>query len=233
MQRLPSTPWAQSDAYLAHEVNQPLMAILFDAETALGWLDKEPPNLEAARRAVEHVIVNGQRGDSIVRSVRALCRGSSPAMADIDLRSVVDDVLDLIRPRLCRYGIAVDVELAASVRPVRGDRGQLERVVTNLVANAIEAMSAVKDRGRELRIGIRPEEEGTVLVAIEDSGTGVDPSSIERIFEPSFTTKRDGMGLGLSICRSIIEAHGGRLWAAANFSHGSTFSFTLPMARCG
>jgi signal transduction histidine kinase len=233
MQLVQPTLTAQSGAYIAHEVNQPLMAILFNAETALGWLDHDPPNLEAARRAVERVIGNGHRADYIVRSIRDLSRGSYPEMADVDIHSVVEGVLDLTHSSLCRQGIVVETELARSVRPVRGDRGQLERVITNLVANAIEAMSGVQDRARSLQIRLGPDPEGKLLVAIEDSGTGLDPSTADRIFEPLFTTKRDGLGLGLSICRWIIEAHGGRLWATANLSHGSTFSFTLAMTGDG
>src|SRR5262249_49616888 len=134
----------------------------------------------------------------------------------------------LLSFELRRHAVAVETDFAEDLRPIRGDRSQLERVVANLIANGVEAMSSVQDRQRKLRISTQPNNRGAVLVAVEDSGTALDPADLDRIFDPCFTTKREGTGLGLSVCRSIVEAHGGHLWATPNIPHGSTFRFVIP-----
>lgn len=154
---------------------------------------------------------------------------SSPEMASLDVNGVIENILDLMRAELRQHDVLLETDLFTGLEPVLGDRVQLQQVILNLVKNGIEATSEIKDRRRMLRVATRPDGEGNVLTAVEDSGTGFDPDKIDRIFEPLFTTKREGMGMGLSICRSIIEAHGGRLWATANLPHGATFQFTLPV----
>jgi len=215
-------------AAIAHEVNQPLAAILTSAEAALRWLATDPPNLLKAQQAIERVIRNGRRAANVTKGVRDLIRKSLPVADDLDINDVIRDVLDLSSVDLHCHAITVEAELADGLKPVKGDRTQLERLVANLVANGIDAMSAVEDRQRKLRISTRTCEPGTVLVTVEDSGIGFDPAKVEHIFDPFFTTKRDGMGLGLSICRSIVEAHGGRLSATPKCPHGSAFNFILP-----
>ncbi len=223
----PPAPVDISGAHIAHEVNQPLSAILINANVAMFCLTKDHLDLDEARRAIEGIIGNTRRASAVVRSVRDLVREAPPAMASLDINALIEDVLEFMCFDLRRHGIAVEIDLAKALRPVRGDRVRLERVLVNLVTNGIDAMRAVRGRPRRLRIATR-REHADVLVAVEDTGTGVDPAHIERIFDPLFTSKADGTGLGLSICRSIVETHGGRLWAAPNLPHGTTFSFVIP-----
>ncbi|MEJ0041868.1 MAG: sensor histidine kinase [Rhizomicrobium sp.] len=221
-----------SGAHIAHEVNQPLAAILINANVAMLCLTKGTPDLDEAKQAIEDIIGSTHRASAVVRCVRDLIREVPPVVADLDINDVIEDVLKHMRFDLRRHGIAVETELGEILRPVGGDRVQLERVVANLVANGIDAMSTVKDRRRKLRISTQLTDRSEVMIAVEDTGTGVDPANIHRIFDPLFTSKVDGMGLGLSICRSIVEAHGGRLWAAPSHPHGSIFRFVIP-ARQG
>ncbi len=228
MPNAPSTTIGESTAYIVHEVNQPLSAILLNAKAALRWLQSDPPNFDEARRCIEGVVGNGRRAADIARHVRERLRKAPPVAARIDLNDVIADSLDLTSPILDHHGIIVEVELCEEIASIRGDRVQIEGLIVNLIANAAEAMSNVEGRQRKLRISSRVSEGGDVLVAVEDSGTGIDPVEIERIFDPYFTTKPEGTGLGLSICRSIVESCGGRLWAAPNRPHGTTFSFSIP-----
>ena len=213
---------------IVHEMIQPLTAMLTNAETAVLWLTRDPPNLDEAKQAVERIIGNSRRAANVVRNVRDLARKSHPVTADLDMNDMIKDLLNLMSLELRQHGVVVETELALSLKPISGDRVQLQRVVANLITNGIEAMSAVADRQRKLRISTQLDKHGDVLVAVEDSGKGLDESNIDRVFDPFFTTKRDGMGLGLSICHSIVEAHGGRLWAMPNLPHGSIFSFVIP-----
>jgi signal transduction histidine kinase len=222
----------ESALHIVHEMNQPLAAVLIDAEAALRWLGRDSADLAEARQSIERVIGNCRRIVDAVRDVRRLVQ-SPPAAARLDLNSTVQTLLELVRGDLEHRGIAVETELAAPLEPIRGDRGQLERVLANLIANGVEAMSVVQDRQRRLRISSRLDSHGDVLVAVEDSGTGMDPASLERVFEPYYTTKCQGRGLGLAMCRSIIESHGGRLWALPNRPYGSVFSFTIPKSSSG
>jgi signal transduction histidine kinase len=222
------TAAGEGAAYLVHEVNQPLAAILINAETALRWLTRDPANLDEAIKAIERIVGNSHRAADVLKSVRNLVRQSPPVVATFDINDVIKDLLNLMGLDLRRDGIAVETELAENVEPVIGDRRQLERVVANLIANSIAAMSTVQDRQRKLRISTHLNNRGDVLVAVEDSGTGLDPAHVDRIFDPFFTTKPEGMGLGLSICRSIVEGYGGRLWATPNVPYGSIFRFIIP-----
>jgi signal transduction histidine kinase len=231
MQSVKPATVAECGAYIAHEVNQPLAAILINAETALEWLMNEKPNLEAARRAVGHVIGNCHRAGYVVSSIRNLTRKSSRGDDDVDVSKVIESILELTGPNLHQCGIEVDFESTRELSPIKGDRTQLERVVTNLIANAVESMHPVQGRRRLLQVRVRHDKTESLSVSIADSGTGIEPEDLPRIFDPWFTTKGDGMGLGLSICRSIIEAHGGRLWVTPNLPHGSVFSFCLPATK--
>lgn len=223
-----STTIGERAVCIAHEVNQPLTAILTNAETALLWLTRDPMNLDEAKQAIERIIGNTLRAADVVRGVRDLVRKSPPIAVNLDINDLIKDLLNLVSLNLRVHRIAVEVDLAENLESIRGDHGQLERVVANLVANGIEAMSTVQDRQRKLRVSTRPDKNGDVLVAVEDTGTGLDPALIDRIFDPLFTTKCEGMGLGLWICRSIVTAHGGRLWATPNLPHGSIFRFVVP-----
>ena len=223
---------AECGAYMAHEMNQPLAAILCNAETALEWLLTEKPDVEAARRAVGHVIGNCERVGHLVGSIRNSMRESSTAATeDVDLAQMVEVMLDATASHLARHGVTCEFEAAQGLPTIKGDRGQLERVVSNLIANAVEAMSDVYDRPRRLRARVELDGSSSLAVRITDTGTGIDPAHLLRIFEPWFTTKTDGLGLGLSICHSIIKSHGGMLCATPHPPHGSVFSFTLPVTK--
>lgn len=226
-----STTIGESAAYVVHEVNQPLAAIVISAEIALEWLTRDPPNLDQAKQAIERVIGCSHRAADVARSARDQVRQSARAVIDLEINDVIREALDLASLGLRRQGIMVETDLGGNLCPLRGDRIQLQRLVGNLIANAIDAMSSVADRPRSLRISSALNDGGEVLVAVADSGTGLDPAQSERIFDPYFTTKLEGTGLGLPICRSIVESHGGRLWAEPNFPHGSIFRFTLEAPR--
>jgi C4-dicarboxylate-specific signal transduction histidine kinase len=213
---------------IAHEVSQPLMAIVTNADTCLSWLANANPNLDGARQAAERVVRNGHRAGSILKSIRALARKSKPEMAQFDINDAIREILVLLRSELRRQNVSLETELSDGIEPVTGDRVQLQQVVLNLVMNAIEATSAVMHRPRILRVISQLQQSGDVLIAVTDVGTGLDPANMDRIFNAFFTTKPEGMGMGLAICRSIVEAHGGRLWASPQLPHGSVFQFTVP-----
>lgn len=217
-------------ASIAHEVNQPLMAIVTNAEACLLWLAKDKPNLDEARGAAERIVRNGHHAGDVVKTIRALARKSSPEMTVLDLNGIVVEMLDLMRAELRRNDVALEHDLPPGLEPIMGDRVQLQQVVVNMVMNGIDAMTSVADRPRRLCVTTERIEGGFLQVAVADSGTGIDPARLDRIFEPFYTTKPEGMGMGLSICRSIVEAHGGRLWADSHAPHGSIFRFILPTA---
>jgi PAS domain S-box-containing protein len=216
-------------ASIAHEVNQPLMAIVTNAETCLSWLASDPPQLDEARKAAGRIVRDGHRAGDIIKTIRALARKSRPEMTDLDLNDVIAEVLVLTRGELRRHDVSLETELSGGLEPVMGDRIQVQQVLLNLVMNGIEAMNAIMDRPRVLRVSSQIDGPGSVLIAVTDTGTGFDPTKVDRIFDAFFTTKPEGMGMGLSICRSIVEAHGGRLWASPNPPHGSVFQFTMPV----
>jgi signal transduction histidine kinase len=223
------TTMGELAASIAHEVNQPLMAIVTNADTCLAWLARSEPDLDEARRAAERIVKNGHRAGDIIKTIRALARKSEPEMTRVDLNEAIEEVLVLMRGELRRHGVSLESDLPANLEPVLGDRVQLQQVVLNLVLNGVEAMSVIAEPPLVLRVNSQSDGSGAVLVEVEDTGTGLDVANQDRIFEPFFTTKRGGMGMGLSICRSIIEAHGGRLWASANPERGSVFRFTVPV----
>jgi C4-dicarboxylate-specific signal transduction histidine kinase len=220
----------QLTASIAHEINQPLAAIITNAEACLLWLEADRPDLEEARQAATRIVRNGHRAGDIIKSVRALTRKSTPEMISLGINDVIREVIVLIGAEFRRRGVRVDTSLSSDLVSVVGDRVQLQQVVLNLIMNGIEAMAHPMNGQPRLQISSTNDESGGVLVAIADSGPGLDLTRADRIFEAFFTTKPEGMGMGLSICRSIIDAHGGRLWASPNLPNGAVFQFTLPAA---
>jgi C4-dicarboxylate-specific signal transduction histidine kinase len=224
------TSLGELTASIAHEVNQPLAGVIANAEACLRWLDRATPDLDAVRRSVEWVIDDGNRASEVIRRVRALAKKSDLEKAPLDINDVVREVIALVQRQLFSHQVSVRMDLAPALPMIPGDRVQLQQVIINLVMNAIEAMQSVTDRPRELVIRSRQDEPQQVLLGVTDCGVGISTDDADRLFTAFFTTKTNGMGMGLSICRSIIEAHGGRLWATANMPHGVTFQFTLPVS---
>jgi signal transduction histidine kinase len=215
-------------ASIAHEINQPLAAIVTNSDACLRWLNRDEPDLNEARDAVSSITREARRAAAVIENIRAMARKSEPQFARLDINSAIQEILALSRSELTRHDIVVRTDLAAGGRTVVADRVQMQQVVLNLVMNGSEAMSAVMDRPKVLMISSEHDESGGVRVAVKDTGAGIDPGIADRIFESLFTTKPNGMGMGLSICRSIIEAHGGRFWTSPNTPHGAIFQFTIP-----
>lgn len=213
---------------IAHEINQPLMAIVTNAATCVRWLNESQLNIGEARLAAERIIRDGHRAGDVIASIRALAKKSPPAPAELDLNALIEEVLSLTRNELNRHGITAETDLAPEPGSALGDRIQLQQVLLNLIINGVEAMSAASHEWRTLKIRSQPGEPGFILVTIADTGVGLAAADGDRIFDVFYTTKPDGMGIGLSICRSIIEAHGGRLWASPNNPVGTVFHMTLP-----
>ena len=223
------TMLGEMTASIAHEVNQPLAAVIANAEACLRWLDRETPDLAAARRSAEWVINDGNRASQVVRRVRALANKTDIEKVPLDLNNVVRDVIALVQRELSSHGVSLRTELAATLPMILGDRVQLQQVIINLVMNGIEAMQPVTDRQRELVIRSGQDETHGVLLSVTDCGVGISAENANRLFSAFFTTKSSGLGMGLSICRSIVEAHGGRLSASGNEGPGATFQFVLPV----
>jgi signal transduction histidine kinase len=223
------TTLGELTASIAHEVNQPLATVVTFGDACLRWLDREVPRIDKARSAVEQMIGGARHASDVIERIRALSKKGAFESERLDINQVIDDVIALIRGEINVHGISLRLDLGASLPPVDGDRIQLQQVIVNLLMNGIQAMGAVTDRHRELRIRSREYGSDKILVAVEDSGIGIEPEHAAQLFNAFFTTKPDGMGMGLSICRSIIEAHGGQLWTTANVPHGATFQFTLPL----
>jgi len=215
-------------ASIAHEVFQPLTGIVLNGDACLRWLNRDEPNLDEARDALSLINQDCRRAAEIIENLRALTKNSEPQMGRLDINGTIQEILALTRSELTQHTLVLHTELSTGDRTVFGDRVQLQQVMLNLIMNGIEAMSAVMDRPKVLTISSERVETGGVLVAVKDTGAGIDPATADRIFESFFTTKPNGMGIGLSICRSIIEAHGGRLWASPNTPYGAVFQFTLP-----
>jgi predicted ATPase/signal transduction histidine kinase len=222
------TTLGQLTASIAHEVNQPIAGVLINASTAQRRLAREPSDVEGARRAIDRIIRDGERAGEIVARTRAMVKKAPARKDDLAINQAILEVIGLTHSEVSKNGIQLQTQLAADLPIIQGDRVQLQQVMLNLVMNAVEAMSQISDGSRELLISTRAEA-NSVLVAVCDSGPGLSEADLERIFEAFYTTKPSGLGMGLSICRSIVEAHGGRLWASANTPSGATFQFTLPM----
>jgi PAS domain S-box-containing protein len=214
---------------IAHEVNQPLAAMVTNGDACLRWLAADPPNLDKARQSVTGLIREGNRAGEVIKRIRVLVRKTAPQKIGLQFNEVIAEVVGLMDAELAKHHIALQTELEPQLPAVFGDRVQLQQVILNLMANSIEAMSVVTERARELAISSRVSGNDRVLISVCDSGAGFGSESIDHYFEAFFTTKEKGMGLGLSISRTIIEAHGGRLWGLANAGPGVTFQLTLPI----
>jgi signal transduction histidine kinase len=211
-------------------VNQPLSGIVTNASTCLRMLSAEPPNLEGARETARRTIRDGHRASEVVTRLRGLFTRKEVVTESVDLDAAIREVIALTASELRRGGVVVREELADGLPPVTGDRVQLQQVILNLLLNATDAMSGVDDRPRELVVRTR-RDEGGVCVSVQDLGVGFAPEDRERLFKAFYTTKADGMGIGLSISRSVIERHHGRLWAVRNEGPGATFAFTIPLGE--
>jgi len=223
------TALGEMAASIAHEVNQPLTAVVANAAACQRWLDRAPPNLEEARSTVQSIIKDGNRAGEVVQRVRALVNKNIGRKVPLDINDVVNEVITLLRHELVSHRTSLRTELAPAPGLVLGDRIQLQQVILNLVINGMEAMQPVTDRPRELAIRTRGDDARQILLTVCDCGVGLAAGNTERLFDAFFTTKPGGMGMGLSICRSIVEAHGGRLSATGNAESGATFQFSLPL----
>jgi PAS domain S-box-containing protein len=224
------TALGEMAASIAHEVNQPLAAVVTNAAACLRWLDREPANLKEARGSLQSIINDGNRAGEVIQRVRALVNKTTDRKA-LHINEIVNEVMSLVQHELFSHRVALRLELAPALPPVLADRIQLQQVILNLVINGIEAMQPVKERPRELVIRTLQDEASHVLVTVSDVGVGVAAEHADQLFDAFFTTKSSGMGMGLSICRSIVNAHGGRLSASGNAGPGATFQFTLPLHR--
>ena len=213
---------------IAHEVSQPLAAAVSNGSACLNWLAKQPPEIEEARQCVEEIIMNAKRASEIVHRVRALAIKASIQKAPLDINDVINEAIALVRLELISRRVPLQKELAPGLPLILADRVQLQQVIINLVMNGIEAMEPVTDRPRDLVVRSQQNAAREVVVTVEDNGMGISAENEARLFSAFFTTKSTGMGMGLSICRSIIEAHGGRISAANNTGPGAMFQFTLP-----
>jgi C4-dicarboxylate-specific signal transduction histidine kinase len=218
----------QLTASIAHEVNQPIAAAITNAQATLRWLSAARPDLEEARQALRRIVENGNRAGEVIGRIRALITKAPPRKDDVAINDAILEVVALTRGEAVKNGVSVRTQLAEGLPIIEGDGVQLQQVILNLIVNAIEAMSGTNEAPRDLLIGAEKADPDGVLVAVRDSGPGLAPETLERLFDAFYTTKASGMGMGLSICRSIIEAHGGRLWASANLPRGAVFQFTVP-----
>ena len=225
------TTLGELTASIAHEVNQPLAGISSNAEACLRWLDRGTPNLDAARRSVEWIINDCNRAGEVIQRVRALAKRTNIQKVPLQINDVVDEVISLVQREISNHRVSLRKELASGLPMVFVDRIQLQQVIINLVINSIEAMQSVTDRPRELTIRSLQDGAHQVLVTVKDRGVGISAENTDRLFSAFFTTKPSGMGMGLSIGRSIVEAHGGRLWAETNLPQGAAFHFSLPVAQ--
>jgi signal transduction histidine kinase len=225
------TTLGELTASIGHEVKQPLAGVITHASAGLRWLARQPPDLEEARRALRSIIKDGYRAVEVIDRIRAFVRKAPPRKERLDINEIILEVIALTRSEVRRNGVSLHTRLVNGLPDVQGDRIQLQQVILNLIVNAVEAMSGASEGARELLISTGKDAPNAVLVAVRDSGSGLDPEDLDRLFDAFYTTKPSGTGMGLSICRSIIEAHGGRIWATANVPQGAIFEFTLPVGE--
>jgi PAS domain S-box-containing protein len=218
----------QLTASIAHEVNQPIAAAVTNTHAALRWLSAQRPDLEEVRQALGRILENGNRAGEVIARIRALIKKAPPRKDGVAINDAILEVVALTHGEAMKNGVSVRTQLAEGLPPIEGDQVQLQQVILNLIVNAIEAMSGANGAPREMLLSTEKTEPNAVQVAVRDSGPGLAPVALERLFDAFYTTKSSGLGLGLSICRSIIEAHGGRLWATANSPRGAIFQFTVP-----
>ncbi|CAM2139768.1 histidine kinase [Pararobbsia alpina] len=216
-------------ASIAHEVSQPIAAIVTNGDATLRWLRRDTPEIGEACEIVEAMIRDARRASDIIRRIRALAQKREPAFVPIDINAVVSEAMDLVNREVHQYGAHVDLELAHGPLIVRGDRVQLQQVVINLLINGLQAMTSIKDRPRVLAVRTYTDDRGRVIIAVQDSGVGVTPENAAKLFHAFYTTKADGMGMGLSICRSIVEAHDGMIDCVASAQPGARMEITLPL----
>ena len=216
-------------ASIAHEINQPLAAIVNNGNACRRWLAGATPNLDEARESVSRIIHDGNRAGDIINRIRALVQKADTEKVRLNINDAIREVIALAEGEARRNSVTLRTDLAADLPPVAGDRVQLQQVILNLVMNGVEAMSSVADRPRQLLVRSRQHESDQVLVAVQDSGIGIERQNLEKIFDTFYTTKPQGMGMGLAISRSIVEKHGGRLWAVPNDGPGMTFEYALPV----
>lgn len=215
---------------IIHEINQPLTAIVANAQASLRWLAREEPDLAEAQEAVAAILDAGRRAGDIVAGLRALARREPSKMAEIDINEAIQEVLELLAREFVRGGAVLTADLRPGSAFVIGDKVQIQQVLQNLLRNAVDAMAKTHHRGRQIAVAVERTPPGQVQVSVEDNGCGIDPANMQKLFEPLYTTKAEGMGMGLSICRTIVQTHGGRLWAEPGFPYGTVFRFTLPEA---
>jgi C4-dicarboxylate-specific signal transduction histidine kinase len=218
----------QLTASIAHEIKQPIATARNNAAAALHFLDKSPPDVAEVREALTCIVADTDRTSNVVDRIGSLIKKAPPRKEVVDLNAAIQEVTALTLSEAVKTGVTVGTQLAGELPRIQCDRVQLQQVMLNLIVNAIQSMSGVEDGNRELHISTESIEPGCVCVAVRDTGHGLRPESLPRLFEPFYTTKPDGMGMGLSICRSIIEAHGGRLWATRCEPRGALFQFTIP-----
>jgi C4-dicarboxylate-specific signal transduction histidine kinase len=218
-------------AAIAHEIKQPLTGIVTSAGAGLRWLNNSPPNLDKARGALNNIAAGGHRASEVLQSVRAMFSPSDQLGTAVEMNELIRETVALARGELDAARITLQLELARQLPPISAHRIQLQQVLMNLLTNAADAMRIVTDRLRVLRVATRPLESRDVEVMVEDSGIGIAPENVGRIFDAFFTTKSNGMGMGLAICRLIVEAHGGNLSVSQSTPHGSAFCITLPSNR--
>jgi C4-dicarboxylate-specific signal transduction histidine kinase len=217
-------------ASIAHEISQPLTAVVSNGDACLQWLSATPPNLEKARQSTEKIVQDGARAGAVVSRIRALFKKEEPVKNWVEINEVIQELVEFLRHEASSRQISIRTQLSASPPLLRADRVQLQQVLLNLVMNAMDALTDAA-APREIVIRSRLQHESEILIAIEDCGAGLNPQTVDRIFDPFFTTKPNGIGVGLSISRSIVESHEGRLWAIPNAGGGAIFQFTLPIAR--
>jgi C4-dicarboxylate-specific signal transduction histidine kinase len=223
----------QLTASIAHEITQPMASARINARAAMNFLTNLSPELGEAREALASVVGDIDRAGDIIDRIREHIRKAPPRMDRLDLNDTINQVIDLARSAIAMNAVTVQTRLCTPLPSIEGDRVQLQQVIMNLILNAVEAMSSVDEAARELVISTEQCQTGSILLTIRDSGPGIDPDNLERIFGAFYTTKSGGVGMGLAIARSIIDSHGGRLWAAANEPNGSVFRFGLPSAEAG
>ena len=221
----------QLTASIAHEVSQPIAATALNAQAALRWLSAQPPNLTEVRQLLGQIVGDSRRAGDVIGWIRALIKKAPPQMEGLKINEAILEVIALTRSEIVRNGVSLRTQLAEGLPSVQVDRVQLQQVILNLIMNAVEAMSGASEGARELLVSTSEDAANGVLVSVRDSGPGLDPAGLARVFDAFYTTKSTGLGMGLSICHSIIEAHGGRIWASANEPRGAIFQFTLPLER--
>jgi C4-dicarboxylate-specific signal transduction histidine kinase len=216
---------------IAHELSQPLAAIAANGRASLQWLNGPTLEVDEARASVQAMVNSAHRAGQIIQRLRGLSRSATTGKSLFLVNDIVDDVMPLVAAEMRSNGVTLEMDLAREMPLVLGDRVQLQQVLVNLLLNGMHAVASVPAWRRKLTIESRHVRD-QVVVAVKDSGTGLDPDYVERLFEPFFTTRTDGIGIGLTVCQSIVEAHRGRIWAARNRGHGATFKFALPITRC-